>query len=78
MSPPLGPVTSSRCTPPFACRITAEVADDRHSLAPASRFLEDDVLSALDIQELAPARPRSGSVAGAHSAITVDLDHLWS
>ena len=52
--------------------------DDRHSLAPASRFLEDDVLSALDIQELAPARPRSGSVAGAHSAITVDLDHLWS
>lgn len=52
--------------------------DDRHSLAPASRFLEDDVLSALDIQELAPARPRSSSVAGAHSVIKVDLDHLWS
>ena len=41
--------------------------NDRHSLAPASRFLDEPVLSALDVQELTPARPRRrrrGSGAG--------------
>jgi DNA helicase-2/ATP-dependent DNA helicase PcrA len=51
---------------------------DRHSLAPASRFLEEGVLAALDVQELTPARPAAANVPGAHSAIAVDLDHLWS
>jgi len=35
------------------------------------------VLSALDIQEETPPRPRVASIAAAHSTITVDLDHLW-
>jgi len=51
--------------------------NDRHSLAPASRFLNDSVLSALDIQEEAPARPSVAREALAQSTITVDLDHLW-
>jgi DNA helicase-2/ATP-dependent DNA helicase PcrA len=51
--------------------------DDRHSLAPASRFLTGDVLSVLDVQEQAPARPRVPAVAMAHGPIRVDLDHLW-
>jgi DNA helicase-2/ATP-dependent DNA helicase PcrA len=51
--------------------------DDRHSLAPASRFLTGDVLSVLDVQEQAPARPRVPAAAMAHGPIRVDLDHLW-
>jgi DNA helicase-2/ATP-dependent DNA helicase PcrA len=51
--------------------------NDRHCLAPASRFLEGEVLSALDLQEQTPARPRAGAAAVAHGPITVDLDHLW-
>jgi DNA helicase-2/ATP-dependent DNA helicase PcrA len=51
--------------------------NDRHCLAPASRFLSDAVLSALDIQELAPPRPRAASIETSHATITVDLDHLW-
>ena len=51
--------------------------NDRHCLAPASRFLSDAVLSALDIQELTPPRPRATSIEAAHATITVDLDHLW-
>jgi len=51
--------------------------NDRHSLAVASRFLEDDVLSVLDIEEQTSPRPRmAGSLSG-HPTITVDLDHLW-
>ena len=51
--------------------------NDRHCLAPASRFLDDEVLSALDVQEQAPSRPRSRLRPPAHAPITVDLDHLW-
>ena len=51
--------------------------NDRHCLAPASRFLSEPVLAALDIQELAPPRPPTATVQGAHATITVDLDHLW-
>jgi hypothetical protein len=51
--------------------------NDRHCLAPASRFLEGEVLSALDIQEETPPRPRTAGIAAARSTITVDLDHLW-
>jgi len=51
--------------------------DDRHGLAPASRFLEDAVLASLDIQEQTPPRPLAPNVAVAHSTIKVDLDHLW-
>jgi DNA helicase-2/ATP-dependent DNA helicase PcrA len=51
--------------------------NDRHGLAPASRFLEGEVLSALDIQEDTPSRPRVAAGVAAHATITVDLDHLW-
>jgi DNA helicase-2/ATP-dependent DNA helicase PcrA len=51
--------------------------NDRHCLSPASRFLEGEVLSVLDIQEQTPPRPRGAAVASAHAPITVDLDHLW-
>ncbi len=51
--------------------------NDRHCLAPASRFLSDEVLAALDVQELTPPRPRLASIEAAHATITVDLDHLW-
>jgi DNA helicase-2/ATP-dependent DNA helicase PcrA len=51
--------------------------DDRHGLAPASRFLEDEVLSALDIQEQTPPRPRAAVAASVGAPIVVDLDDLW-
>jgi DNA helicase-2/ATP-dependent DNA helicase PcrA len=51
--------------------------DDRHGLAPASRFLEGEVLSALDIQEQIPPRPHAAAVASVGSPIVVDLDDLW-
>jgi len=51
--------------------------DDRHCLAPASRFLGDPVLSVLDIQEQSPPRSPAPAAAAAHPPISVDLDHLW-
>jgi DNA helicase-2/ATP-dependent DNA helicase PcrA len=51
--------------------------NDRHSLAPASRFLDEPVLSALDVREDVPSRPRVTSGAVTQSTITVDLEHLW-
>ena len=51
--------------------------NDRHGLAPASRFLEGEVLSALEVKEEAPYRPHAAAVAAGHAPITVDLDHLW-
>ncbi len=49
---------------------------DRHSLAPASRFLDEAVLGVLDVQEDVPARPRADAVAvGAN--VRVNLDALW-
>jgi DNA helicase-2/ATP-dependent DNA helicase PcrA len=62
---------------PLRMPIHRRAHNDRHCLAPASRFLSDEVLSALDIQELAPPRPRAAGVEAAHATITVDLDHLW-
>jgi len=50
--------------------------DDRHSLAPASRFLTADVLGVLDIEELTPARPAAPVFSG-RAAVRVDLDRLW-
>jgi DNA helicase-2/ATP-dependent DNA helicase PcrA len=50
--------------------------DDRHSLAPASRFLTADVLGVLDVEELTPPRPDIPAYAGA-ARVRVDLDGLW-
>jgi len=50
--------------------------DDRHSLAPASRFLTAEVLGVLDVEELPPPRPDAPAYSGA-KAVRVDLDGLW-
>jgi DNA helicase-2/ATP-dependent DNA helicase PcrA len=51
--------------------------DDRHTLAPASRFLAEEVLDALDIEEQTPARPHASAAVSLGPSIVVDLDHLW-
>jgi DNA helicase II / ATP-dependent DNA helicase PcrA len=50
--------------------------DDRHSFAPASRFLDEGAMATLEIQELTPSRDRVS--VPATSPITVDLAPLWS
>jgi DNA helicase-2/ATP-dependent DNA helicase PcrA len=50
--------------------------DDRHSLAPASRFLDEAALTTLDTQEQVPTRLRVGVLVGA-APVKVDLDSLW-
>jgi DNA helicase II / ATP-dependent DNA helicase PcrA len=51
--------------------------DDRHSFAPASRFLDDGVLATLDVQQQVPARSAEHPAATV-AAIGVDLESLWS
>ena len=54
---------------------------DRHSLAPASRFLTDAALSTLDITEAAPPAPpppRPRPVATAARLALPTLDDLWA
>jgi DNA helicase-2/ATP-dependent DNA helicase PcrA len=51
--------------------------DDRHSLAPASRFLDAAALQSLEVQEQIPARAPVRA-AGAVTSISVDLEALWS
>jgi DNA helicase-2/ATP-dependent DNA helicase PcrA len=63
---------------PLRMPVHRRAHNDRHCLAPASRFLDGNVLSALEVQELTPPRPRLASVQAAHATITVDLDHLWT
>jgi len=62
---------------PLRMQYHRRARNDRHCLAPASRFLEDGVLSVLDIQEQTPPRPPARAAAAAHRPISVDLDHLW-
>jgi DNA helicase-2/ATP-dependent DNA helicase PcrA len=50
--------------------------DDRHSLAPASRFVDPPALATLDVQEQVPGRPRVPTLVGG-GPVTVDLDPLW-
>jgi DNA helicase-2/ATP-dependent DNA helicase PcrA len=52
--------------------------DDRHSLAPASRFLDDPVLATLEVQEQATGQRAMRGVGAAVASIKVDLDALWS
>ena len=51
--------------------------DDRHSLAPASRFFTPTVLGALDVREQTPARVPRPAVPVGGAPIRVDLDPLW-
>jgi DNA helicase-2/ATP-dependent DNA helicase PcrA len=62
---------------PLRMPVHRRAHNDRHCLAPASRFLSQEVLSALDIQEVTPARSFAVGAAAAYPTITVDLDHLW-
>jgi ATP-dependent DNA helicase UvrD/PcrA len=49
--------------------------DDRHSFAPASRFLDEGAMAALQLVELNPVRHLIPVVAA--TAVTVDLTSLW-
>jgi len=56
--------------------------DDRHTLAPASRFLDGPLLGVLKVEDQGPSRRPVEVGAGARSpastaAVTVDLDALW-
>jgi len=51
--------------------------DDRHSLAPASRFLDAAALATLEVQEQIPSRAPVRT-AVAVTSIGVDLEALWS
>ena len=50
--------------------------DDRHSFAPASRFLDEAALAALDVVEDPLPRPRA-EPAPARRVVMPDLDALW-
>lgn len=59
--------------------------DDRHGFAQASRFLDEDVMGSLGVEELAPNRPRvtvggpgeECALASAAVAEALDLGSLW-
>ena len=52
--------------------------DDRHSLAPLSRFLDADALAQCEITEAAPAAPAMPRVAALAANIDAVLDSLWT
>ncbi|WP_420121348.1 ATP-dependent helicase [Nakamurella sp.] len=56
--------------------------DDRHSLAPISRFLDADALATVEVVDLTPPRPAAGAgPAGRNAATRValpDLADLWA
>ncbi len=49
--------------------------DDRHSFAPASRFLDEPALATLEVHELTPVRDRVAATATPQ--VRVDLAPLW-
>jgi DNA helicase-2/ATP-dependent DNA helicase PcrA len=51
---------------------------DKHSLAPASRFLTDDALATLDIQESHPTKARVTEPSGVTRIALPTLDDLWA
>jgi DNA helicase-2/ATP-dependent DNA helicase PcrA len=52
--------------------------DDRHSFAPLSRFLGEEVLAALEVVEVAPGRAGFTAAVGGGGKVVVDLDPLWA
>lgn len=55
--------------------------DDRHSMAPISRFLDADALDAVEVVDLTPPRPAAGAGPAGRSAARValpDLADLWA
>ena len=52
--------------------------DDRHSFAPTSRFLDDNALTAMDIQEDRPAMSAKLTAATQARVRMPTLDELWT
>jgi DNA helicase-2/ATP-dependent DNA helicase PcrA len=57
--------------------------DDRHSMAPISRFLDDEALDAVEVVDLTPPRPAAGADPAGLAARTArvklpDLADLWA
>ena len=52
--------------------------DDRHSFAPASRFLDDAALDTLDVVDLTPPRPAPVRPQTSARVKLPDLDELWA
>ena len=51
---------------------------DRHSLAPASRFLTDAALDTLDVVEAAPPQPPAKRTLTTARVALPTLDDLWA
>ena len=49
--------------------------DDRHGLAPLSRFVDDAVRAVVRVEEVGPARPAPATAVT--GPVVVDLDNLW-
>lgn len=52
--------------------------DDRHTMAPISRFLDDAALATVDVVDLTPPRPAPVRVGTAGRVKLPDLDELWA
>ena len=52
--------------------------DDRHSIAPISRFLDDAALDTLDVVDLTPPRPAPVRPQTSARVKLPDLDELWA
>ena len=52
--------------------------DDKHSIAPLSRFLDDAALGTLDVQDLAPPRPVTPTPTAVGRVALPTLDDLWA
>jgi DNA helicase-2/ATP-dependent DNA helicase PcrA len=63
---------------PLRMPLHRHTISDRHSLAPASRFLTDAALTTLDITESAPPAPRPRNVPTAARLALPTLDDLWA
>ena len=52
--------------------------DDRHSMAPISRFLDDAALDTLEVVDLTPPRPAPTRAAAPTRVALPDLADLWA
>jgi DNA helicase-2/ATP-dependent DNA helicase PcrA len=52
--------------------------DDKHSFAPVSRFLDDDAMAALDVEQLSPPRPTPQRIGVPARVALPTLDDLWA
>ncbi len=52
--------------------------DDRHSFAPISRFLDEEAMATIDIEDLTPPRPTPAGVGAPARVRLPTLDDLWA